>query len=63
MSQQVSRQIALMTVFTTCILLVALVLVIGFDGDSATALSQAAPLAIVLAAALTFLIADPFSSR
>ena len=58
MTQQVSRQIALMAVFTTCILLIALVLVLGFNGDTGTAISQATPLAIVLGGALAFLVAD-----
>jgi hypothetical protein len=58
MTQQVSRQIALMAVFTTCILLIALVLIVGFNGDAGTAMSQAAPLAVILGGALTFLVAD-----
>jgi hypothetical protein len=58
MTQQVSRQIALMAVFTTCILLIALVLVLGFDGDTNAALSQATPLAVILGGALAFLVAD-----
>jgi hypothetical protein len=61
MTQQVSRQIALMAVFTTCILLIALVLVLGFKGDTGAAMSQAMPLAVILGGALAFLIAD--SSR
>ncbi|HEX5165484.1 MAG TPA: hypothetical protein VFV93_08825 [Thermomicrobiales bacterium] len=58
MTQQVSRQIALMAVFTTCILLIALILIVGFNGDTGTAMSQAAPLAVILGGALTFLVAD-----
>jgi hypothetical protein len=58
MTQQVSRQIALMAVFTTCILLIALVLVLGFNGDTGAAMSQATPLAVILGGALVFLVAD-----
>jgi len=58
MTQQVSRQIALTAVFTTCILLIALVVVLGFNGDTGAAMSQATPLAIILGGALAFLIAD-----
>jgi hypothetical protein len=47
-----------MAVFTTCILLIALVLIVGFNGDAGTAMSQAAPLAVILGGALTFLVAD-----
>jgi len=61
MTQQISRQVALMAVFTTCILLIALVLVLGFDGDTAAAMSQATPLAVILGGALAFLVVD--SSR
>lgn len=57
MTQQVSRQIALMAVFTTCIVLIALALVLGFNGDPGAALAQAAPLAVILGGALAFLIA------
>ena len=58
MTQQVSRQIALMAVFTTCILLTALVVIVGFNGDTGAAMAQATPLAIILGGALAFLIAD-----
>ena len=58
MTQQGSRQIARMAVFTTCILLIALVLVLGFDGDTSAAMSQATPLAVILGGALAFLVAD-----
>lgn len=61
MTQQVSRQIALMAVFTTCMLLIALVLILGFDGDTDAAMAQATPLALILGGALAFLVAD--SSR
>jgi hypothetical protein len=63
MSQQISRQIALMTVFATCIVIVALVLAFGLGADSGDALSQAAPLAVVCGIGLTVLLADPFRSR
>lgn len=58
MTQQVSRQIALMAVFTTCILMIALVLILGFNGDAGAAMAQAAPLAVILGGALAFLVAD-----
>jgi hypothetical protein len=61
MTQQVSRQIALMAVFTTCILLTALVLILGFNGDTGAAMSQATPLAVILGGAFTFLVASSSS--
>ncbi len=61
MTQQVSRQIALMAVFTTCILVIALALILGLDGDTGAAMSQATPLAVILGGALAFLVVD--SSR
>ncbi len=47
-----------MAVFTTCILLIALVLVLGFNGDTGAAMSQATPLAVILGGAFAFLVAD-----
>lgn len=58
MTQQVSRQIALMALFTTSILLIALALVLGFDGDTSAAMAQAGPLALILGGAFAFLVAD-----
>jgi hypothetical protein len=63
MSQQVSRGVALMTVIATCVMLVALALASGLNGDSGAALGQAAPLAVVCGVALTVLLVDPFASR
>jgi FtsH-binding integral membrane protein len=63
MSQRVSRQVALMAVICTCSLLVVLVVAMGLGANTDTALSQAWPLAVVCAAALAFLLTDPFSSR
>jgi len=63
MTQQITRQIALMTVFATCIVMVALVLAFGLGADSDAALSQAAPLALILGVGLTILLAEPFRSR
>jgi hypothetical protein len=63
MSQRVSRQVALMAVISTCILLVALVLALGLGANTDAALGQALPLALICGAALAFLLADPFSSR
>jgi hypothetical protein len=63
MSQQMSRQIALMTVVTTCMLLVVLVLAFGLGATARAALVQAFPLVVICGGALAVLIADPFSSR
>jgi hypothetical protein len=63
MSQQVSRQVALMAIVCTCTLLVVLVVALGIGANTQTALSQAWPLAIVCATAFAFLLADPFSTR
>jgi hypothetical protein len=63
MSQQASRCIALMTIFSTCLLLVVLVVALGLDAATDTALQQALPLAVVCGAALAFLLADPFKQR
>ena len=63
MSQQMSRQIAVMTVVTTCMLLVVLVLAFGLGAGARTALTQAFPLVVICGGALAFLIADPFSAR
>jgi hypothetical protein len=63
MTERISRQIALMTVFSTCTLLVVLVIALGIDANTETALLQALPLAVVCGAGLAFLIADPFSSH
>lgn len=63
MTQQMTRQIALMTVFTTCMLLVVLVLAFGLGAEARSALSQAFPLVAICGGALAFLIADPFRSH
>jgi hypothetical protein len=63
MTQQMTHQIALITVFATCITMVALVVGFGLGADSGAALQQAAPLALICAIGLTILLADPFRSR
>jgi hypothetical protein len=63
MTQQASRYIALMTVFSTCLLLVVLAVALGLDASTGTALQQALPLALICGAALTFLLSDPFRQR
>lgn len=63
MSQQVTRQIALMTVFATCILVVALLVGFGLGANADAALGQAAPLALVCGVALTVLLADSSRAR
>lgn len=60
MSQQLTRQIALMTVALTCMLMVVLVLAFGLGAAAKQALAQAFPLVLVCAGALAVLIADPF---
>ncbi len=63
MSQQITRQIALMTIFATCILVVALVVGFGLGANADAALGQAAPLAIVCGIALTVLLVEPSRTR
>lgn len=63
MSQQVSRQVALMTVLTTCMLTVVLLLAVGLGAETRTALAQAFPLIVICAAGLVFLLSDPVRPR
>lgn len=63
MSQQVSRQVALMTVLTTCMLIVVLMLAFGLGAETGTALAQAFPLVLICAAGLVFLLSDPARPR
>ena len=63
MSQQVTRQIALMTVFATCILVVALLVGFGLGAKADAALGQVAPLALICGIALTFLLVDASRAR
>lgn len=63
MSQQVTRQIALMTIFATCILVVALLVGFGLGANADAALGQAAPLALICGIALTILLIDSPRSR
>jgi len=63
MTQQMSRQIAVMTVFTTCMLLIVLVLAFGLGAAARDALTQAFPLVVICGGALAVLITDPFGTR
>jgi hypothetical protein len=63
MSREISRQVALMAVVTTCLLLVALALALGLNANADAAFAQALPLAIICGAAFVFLLADPFGSH
>jgi uncharacterized membrane protein YdfJ with MMPL/SSD domain len=63
MTQQMTRQIALMTVVTTCMLLIVLVLAFGLGAAARSALTQAFPLVVICAGALAFLVTDPFARR
>lgn len=63
MSQQITRQIAMMTLFATCILIVALIVGFGLGANADAALRQAAPLAVVCGIALTVLLVESAHSR
>ncbi|HUG16375.1 MAG TPA: hypothetical protein VMM78_15335 [Thermomicrobiales bacterium] len=63
MSQQISRQVALISVLATCVLMVTLIVAAGLDADTGAALVQATPLAIVCGVGLAVLVADPFRAR
>ena len=63
MSQQISRQIALVSVLATCVLIVTLLVAAGLDANTRTALGQAFPLALVGGVGLAVVLADPFRSR
>ncbi len=63
MAQILSRQIALMIVIASCMIVVLLVLASGLNVDFGAVSSQAAPLALICAAALTFLIFNPFDAQ
>lgn len=63
MSQQISRQIALVSVLATCVLMVTLLVAAGLDANTWTALGQAFPLALIGAIGLAVLLADPFRSH
>jgi hypothetical protein len=59
MTHDATRRIAMLTLFTTCALLVALALALGLDASTGTALRQASPLTVVAAVAFTLLLVDP----
>lgn len=63
MTEQTSRQVALLSVLTTCILVVTLILALGLDADAGTALGQALPLALIGGLGLVILVSDPFRER
>lgn len=63
MSQQITRQIALMTVFATCILVVVLLVGFGLGANADAALGQAAPLALICGIAVTVLLVESSRSR
>lgn len=62
MTQQATRQIALMTLFTCCIVIVALALASGLNVQMDNVMGQALPLAIVCGAALAVLFYEPADS-
>lgn len=63
MTRQVTRQIALMTLFSGFIILILLTIASGLNVDSSAVASQGVPLAVACAAALTILLLDPFDTR
>jgi hypothetical protein len=63
MTNLATRQIALLTVFATCALIVTLAVASGLGADTREAMIRAWPLVGVCALALTFLLADPFRRR
>jgi drug/metabolite transporter (DMT)-like permease len=63
MNTQTARQIALMTVFASCALMVTIVLALGLGAATGAALMQASPLVVALAAALAFLLSDSSKAR
>lgn len=63
MSQQVSRQVALMAVLTTCMLTIVLLLAVGLGAETRAALAQAFPLIVICAAGFVFLLSDPVRPR
>lgn len=59
MTQQATRQIALMALLTCCITIVALAVASGLNVRMDAVMTQALPLAIVCGAALAVLFFDP----
>jgi hypothetical protein len=59
MTHEATRRVALMTLFTTCALLIALAVALGLNANAAGALRQALPVCVVAAIAFTVLLADP----
>lgn len=63
MTHDVTRRIAMMTLVSTCALLVALTLALGLDASADVALRQALPLALVAGGAFAALLFAPVGSR
>lgn len=63
MTSLATRQLALLTVFATCAMIVTLAVAAGLGADAREAASRAWPLVGVCAIALVFLLTDPFRSR
>ena len=63
MTQQATRQIALMTLFTCCIVIVLLAVASGLNVRMGSVMGQALPLAIVGGAAFAILLYGPADSR
>ena len=59
MTHQATRQIALMAVLTCCMMIVAIAVASGLNVQMGSVMSQALPLALVCAAALTILFFEP----
>ncbi len=59
MTQQATRQIALMALLTCCMMVVALAVASGLDVQIGSVWSQALPLVLVCAAALAVLFFEP----
>jgi len=59
MTQQATRQIALMTLFICCITIVAIAVATGLNVRMESVVDQALPLAIVCGAALGILLYEP----
>jgi hypothetical protein len=59
MTQQATRQIALMALFTCCMTLIALAVASGLNVQMGTVMSQALPLTIICGVALAMLLFEP----
>lgn len=59
MTQQATRQIALMTLFTCCMTIVALAVASGLNVQMGSVMGQALPLTLICGAALAILLFEP----